>query len=256
MRLRLRVVGDVGNVADADEPGIHAGLLDDVELLERARSAALVRRVREERQARPQVHLAARAQHLALVRMHRQRRADLAERAPALRCRITDEAVRDLVFRLPGDLRRIVRLRPVSVGEDDVHARALGHDPDFLDVLAEVFRSGVDDAAHAIFGSRFQFLDHQIDVGSERRTGGRVLRRGNPRCRRVRERQVLVKQRGAPGQRFRRHVFQNGANDRTLGKAHPAATLRCRSRICVQSREEPGARADPKQSNCFATAQS
>src|SRR2546425_176607 len=86
------------------------------------------------------VFYAPRGQPLALVGLPRHRRADLAERAPPLRRRVADEPFRDLVLRLPGDLRRIIPLRPVSVGENDVDARALGHDSDFLDVLAEILR--------------------------------------------------------------------------------------------------------------------
>src|SRR5439155_25170345 len=79
LRLRPRVVADVGQVSDTDGSKTHAERLEDVELLRSARVAAFVRHVREDGYARAEMDLGNGAEHLAFIRMHLHAAAKLAE---------------------------------------------------------------------------------------------------------------------------------------------------------------------------------
>src|SRR5262249_321697 len=76
--LRLRIVGDVGEMSDAKVPRIRAGRLQDLELLERAFLAASVRGVGEDGQPGAPLRLAYDTKALPPVAGHLFGAADLA----------------------------------------------------------------------------------------------------------------------------------------------------------------------------------
>ena len=70
--------------------------------------------------------------------VHRHRRPDLAERSPALRGRVADEALGNLFLGLLCDFRRVRGLRPEPAGRDDVHLGARSNRPQVVDVVTEI----------------------------------------------------------------------------------------------------------------------
>src|SRR5262249_5462100 len=123
--VRRRIVGNVGEMPDAKVPRVRTGRFQDLELLERARLAASMRRVREDRQ--PGAHLCPGydTKDLPLVSGHLFRAADLAKGAPPFRRSLPDQAIDPVILLLAGALGRIHDLQVIAAAGDDVPARAL-----------------------------------------------------------------------------------------------------------------------------------
>src|SRR5258707_10912382 len=115
-RQRLRVRSDRRQMPDTHAVGVDADRFKHVELFDRACRTALMRRMREDWQVRPEVGLPDRAKQLPLFWLHLLRRSDLAERSPSLSLRVPDEMLDQLLFGHLGDIgRRFCRYREVLI---------------------------------------------------------------------------------------------------------------------------------------------
>src|SRR4029077_7701481 len=78
VRLRPRVVPDVGEVPDTEASHVHALRREDTELIQGAFRTALVRGMAEDRQPRAEMELADGVKYFDLLRVHLHRSADFS----------------------------------------------------------------------------------------------------------------------------------------------------------------------------------
>ena len=155
-----------------------------------------------------------------------------------LRGGVALEGVCDLCLGLLRDLRRVTRLRREPPGKDDGQVDPFGQRSQPRDVLTQILRPAVHDAAHAILGGRVHFLDHQVEIRGEWLVWFRG--RGDPGGQRIENRQVLVKERRAMCERLGADIPDQGANDGTVGKRQLASLTRRRKKFGQQARRRRG----------------
>ena len=193
----------IAEVADTESPHVHAGGLEQIDLIGRAFRAASVIDVAEDRQPGPQVRLADRAKDFLLVRMDTlDGRADLPERAPSLRLRVGGQFLDQRLFALLSDAVRI-RRSPVAARHHDVYAGSGGDGFQRVDLggLPASAECRVDETGRTVAAGRSHFVHEQVDRLRDVRCP-RLPRR----CRRravVHVHEVLVEQGRAVGQRVR-----------------------------------------------------
>ena len=139
-----------------------------------------------------------RSQHLALVRLQLQRRANLTHRSPPLSTRVGDQLLDELRLAHSGDTRLVLmktKVLEIASSQDNVDRRSRRDLFDALDLVvrASIRRERNQSPQSVVFGG-LQLFHHQIDIDAE----------------------VLVNERRAIHECVGRKVFQDRANDRPL----------------------------------------
>jgi hypothetical protein len=161
-------IDQIAEVTDDDVARIDAGVLENVELLERGFPRNP--RVREDGEVGRQVGSRDGPEYLPLVPGDIVPRSDLAKHARLVGLSLFDECLRDLLLAHRPDLFRVERLR-VEAGAGDDRQTGLERDlPQEVDVASHVRMPAVHDAADAFALGDGQLVGHEVQVLHEVRT--------------------------------------------------------------------------------------